>query len=117
MTRPSQRAYLQHIRDALQASLEYSAGGRESFFASRMIQDAVVRNLEIVGEAAKGLDDATKQLAPEVPWRRISGMRDVLVHHYFGVDLQAVWGVIEVEARTLLATVERLIAESESGNS
>jgi uncharacterized protein with HEPN domain len=110
MTRPTQLAYLRHVRDALLAVLEYTGEGRAGFFASKMVQDAVLRNLEVVGEAVKGLDDPTKARVPEVPWRRIAGMRDVLIHHYFGVDLEAVWRVVEAEVPNLLAATERLIA-------
>ena len=111
MTAPSQIAYLQHVRDALLSVKEYTVSGRGGFFASKLIQDAVVRNLEIIGEAAKGLAPATRSLAAEVPWRRIAGMRDQLIHHYFGVDLEVVWRVVEVEVEPLLRVVERLIAE------
>ena len=69
MTRPTQLAYLCHMRDALAAVREYTAGGREAFVASPMIQDAVLRNLEVIGEAVKGLDDSSRSRAPDVPWR------------------------------------------------
>ena len=74
-----------------------------------MAQDAVVRNLEIIGEAVKGLASETRGGAPAIPWRRISGMRDQLIHHYFGVDLEVVWRVVEIELEPLLDAVERLI--------
>ncbi len=93
MNAPTQLAYLEHVRDAVRAVLEYTAEGKAAFFASRMMQDAVVRNLEVIGEAVKGLDAETRARAPQVPWRRIAGMRDVLIHHYFGVDLEVVWRI------------------------
>jgi len=111
MNAPTQLAYLQHVRDALRAVLEYTAEGRATFLGSRMVQDAVVRNLEVVGEAVKGLDGEMRARAPDVPWRRIAGMRDVLIHHYFGVDLEVVWRVVEVEAPSLLVVVEKLIED------
>lgn len=111
MNAPTQRAYLLHVRDALLSVKEYTSGGRDTFFASKLIQDAVVRNLEIVGEAVKALADETRSRAPEVPWRRIAGMRDQLIHHYFGVDFEVVWRVVEVEIDPLLRVVERMLAE------
>jgi uncharacterized protein with HEPN domain len=88
MTLPTQVIYLRHIRDALLAVMDYTKDGRDLFLRSKIVQDAVLRNLEIVGEAAKGLSAETRSRAPEIPWRRIGGMRDVLIHSYFGVDLR-----------------------------
>jgi len=114
MNAPTQLVYLQHLRDAPRAVLEYTANGGAAFFESRMMQDAVVRNLEVVGEAVMGLDAETRARAPHVPWRRIAGMRDVLIHHYFGVDLEVVWRVVEVEVPSLLGVVEKLIEHFET---
>jgi uncharacterized protein with HEPN domain len=111
MTPPTQLAYLCHIRDALNAVREYTAGGRDAFFASQLIQDAVLRNLEVIGEAVQGLDDGSRSRAPDVPWRRIAGMRDVLIHEYFGVDLDVIWRVVEDEVPELLVVTGRLIDE------
>jgi uncharacterized protein with HEPN domain len=76
-----------------------------------MIQDAVLRNLEVLGEAVKGLDDTSRSRAPDVPWRRIAAMRDVLIHEYFGVDLDVIWRVVEDEVPDLLLVTGRLIDE------
>jgi hypothetical protein len=79
--------------------------------ASRMVQDATIRNLEVIGEAVKGLSEQTRSRAPGVPWRRIAGMRDQLIHHYFGVDLEVVWRVVEAELGPLRQAVDRLLDE------
>lgn len=84
------RAYLLHIKDAIERIREYTAGGRPAFDSERMIRDAVIRNLEIIGEATKQLSEGARNRQPSVPWKNIAGMRDVLIHHYFGVDLEAV---------------------------
>jgi uncharacterized protein with HEPN domain len=83
-----------------------------------MVQDAVVRNLEIVGEAAKRLSPKLRERAPGIPWREMAGMRDKLVHDYFGVDLDLVWDVVAAElpaARTrILLLLDEL--EDDSGS-
>jgi uncharacterized protein with HEPN domain len=104
-----QRVYLLHAVDAIDAILEYTAEGREGFFSDRKTQDAVIRNIEILGQAVKGLSEETRALEPEVPWRQIAGMRDKLIHEYFGVDLGLVWDVVERELPGLRVTMERLI--------
>jgi len=86
-----ERVYLGHIRDAVNDIEQYTSVGRDAFVAERMRHDAVIRKLEIIGEAVKQLSDATKDRRPEIPWKQIAGMRDRLTHDYFGVDLALVW--------------------------
>lgn len=61
------------------------------------LRDVVIRNVEVIGQAVKGISDQTRSLEPDVPWRQIAGMRDKLIHEYFGVDLALVWDVVERE--------------------
>lgn len=89
------QAYLAHIRDAIRVVREYTEEGEEAFFQDRKTQDAVIRNLEIIGEAVKSLPADMKSRHESVPWKNIAGMRDRLIHHYFGVNLKMVWGVVE----------------------
>lgn len=102
--------YLRHIVDAIKNIEAYTEGGREEFFATKMIQDAVIRNLEIIGEAVKNLSPAFRGEHPDVPWKQISGLRDVLIHHYFGVDLDSVWLVVEGRLPGLLQRLEPMLA-------
>jgi len=97
--------YLAHIRDAIQAVREYTKDGEDVFFRDRKTQDAVIRNLEIIGEAVKNLPSELTDRYAEVPWKTIAGMRDRLIHHYFGVNLKLVWGVVE----TRLAELDKVI--------
>jgi uncharacterized protein with HEPN domain len=96
-----QRVYVLHALDAIDTILEYTVGGREEFMMDRKTQDAVIRNVEILGQAVKGLAEETRSLDSTVPWRQIAGMRDKLIHDYFGVDLTLVWDVVERELPTL----------------
>lgn len=112
MSTPAEVAYLKHIRDAISSVREYTASGKSGFLASKMVQDAVMRNLEIIGEATKGLSADTRNRSPNIPWRRIAGMRDQLIHHYFGVELEVVWRVVEVELEPLRTEIDRLLTEA-----
>ena len=90
------RVHLGHIRDAINDIEVYASVGRGAFMAERMRQDAIVRKLEIIGEAVKQLSKATKDRRSEIPWKQIAGMSDRLTHDYFGVDVALVWRVISV---------------------
>jgi len=102
--------YLEHIRDAAETIAEHLRGSDESaFMRSRLLQDAVIRELQIVGEATKRLSPSVRQGNPEVPWQDIAGMRDKLVHDYFGVDLAAVWLAATEDVPELLNRVREIL--------
>jgi uncharacterized protein with HEPN domain len=85
-------AYLKHIGDAINRIEEYLQGVTESEFHNRyLIQDGVIRQIEIIGEASKQVSKETRENNTHIPWRDIAGMRDKLIHHYFGVDMAEVW--------------------------
>lgn len=103
------RIYLLHVRDAIQHIVSYTAAGKESFFSDRKTQDAVVRNLEIIGEAIKRVSVTLKEAHPDIAWKPIAGMRDKLIHDYFGVNLQLVWDVVERDLPVLKQKIGRLL--------
>jgi uncharacterized protein with HEPN domain len=107
-----ERVYLLHAIDSIDAIRSYTADGRDAFFADQKTQDAVIRNIEIIGQAVKGVSEETRALEPGVPWRQIAGMRDKLIHEYFGVDLALVWDVVESELPTLRPRLEELVQRS-----
>ncbi|MCD5406936.1 MAG: DUF86 domain-containing protein [Desulfotomaculum sp.] len=84
--------YLKHVLESIQLIEEYICNiSREDFYKSKQIQDAVIRRFEIIGEATKNISPLFKSRYNRVPWREMAGMRNVLIHEYFGVDLQDVW--------------------------
>ncbi len=89
------RVYLAHILESIDKIARFTVDGKLRFLQDPMVHDAVVRNLEIIGEAAKRVDDSYRTAHPEVPWRALAGLRDVLIHQYEGVDLERVWAVVE----------------------
>ncbi len=88
--------YLKHIVDAIMRIETYVQGMKyESFMETSLVQDGVIRQLEIIGEATKNLSDDLRSKSPEIVWKDMAGMRDKLIHQYFGVDLVAVWDSVE----------------------
>jgi uncharacterized protein with HEPN domain len=102
--------YLQDILDASHKIEDYTAGyGLESFKADSKTFDAVLRNLEIIGEAAKRIPEDVRRRLTEIDWKRIAGLRDILAHAYFSVDPEIIWDIIKSEMPALRAGVERFI--------
>ncbi len=101
--------YLESIRDCLERIAEYTATGKQAFLDSRLIQDGVIRNLEVIGEATKNLSSELRESNPAIPWRQIAGMRDVLIHDYLKVNFGRVWRTVENDLPPLTAAVSTLL--------
>ncbi|HAG50696.1 MAG: hypothetical protein A2X87_01085 [Deltaproteobacteria bacterium GWC2_42_51] len=90
------KLYLHDIRESILAIEDYiGALTEDDFYKSRQVQDAVLRRLEVIGEAVKNIDDHFRNRYPDIPWKKIAGMRDVVIHEYFGVSLKRVWNVVK----------------------
>lgn len=105
------RLYLLHVRDACTRILDYCRSGEAHFRTETMIQDAIIRNFQIIGEAVKKVSPELKERTPQLHWRAIAGMRDKLVHGYFDVDLQVVWESATLSVPALLPQIIELIEQ------
>jgi uncharacterized protein with HEPN domain len=103
------RLYLHHMLERCRRITGFIAPGRDGFLASEVLQDAVIRNVEVIGEAAKRVSgDARRHLA-QLDWKAICGMRDVLIHDYIGVDLDEVWNVASSRIPELQRALEQFL--------
>lgn len=104
--------YLEDILESAQKVQRYAVGLTFDQFGSQdVIFDAVVRNLEIIGEAAKHLPPEARAMMPDVDWSKVAGFRDVIVHGYFGLDVHVIWDVVQSKIPALISSVEKALYE------
>lgn len=103
------RVYLAQILECIDRIREYTTDGKEVFFADSRTQDAVIRNFEVIGEAAKRIPDEYRNTHREIPWRELVGFRDVLIHQYEGVSVAEVWRIIEKDLEPLREAITALL--------
>lgn len=106
------RVLLAHMRECIERIREYTGSDRGRFEASRLVQDAVVRNLQTLTESSQRLSDGCKATEPTVPWRELAGFRNVIVHGYLGIDHAAIWLVVEQDLPPLADALDRMAARS-----
>lgn len=104
--------FLRDILRAVSAIERYTEAGKETFFASELIQDAVVRRLEIMGEAARNVSPALREAEKAVPWKLMIGTRDNLIHGYFKVDLDVAWAIVEHDLAPLKREIARILGQA-----
>ncbi|MFX0114719.1 MAG: DUF86 domain-containing protein [Candidatus Hodarchaeota archaeon] len=105
-------AYLKHIRDAIAKIAKYLGDiSYDSFLENDLVQDAVIRQIEIMGEATKRLSQEIRTSHPFIPWKSIAGMRDKLIHDYLGVDPDAVWDTVTNDLPALKKEITNLISQ------
>lgn len=104
---------LRDIQEAIERITKYTSQGRELFDRDELVQTWVVHHLEIIGEAARSIPQDFKNLHPEIPWKQISGMRNILIHVYFGVDKDIVWAVVERDLPVLKVGIRAILEMGE----
>lgn len=101
--------YLSDVLDSIEKILEYTHGmSFESFKQNKLIVDAVMRNLEIIGEAAKRIPPELKRNNPHVEWKKITGLRDILIHEYAAINLEIVWDIVSNKIPELKRSIEEI---------
>jgi len=105
-----QRPYLTDILERIRRIEHATDAGRDAFVTDVLLQDAVIRSFEVIGEIVKRLSPDLTAAHPTIPWRQIAGFRDVLIHNYEQVDIEAVWRVVEEDLPPLRAAVEAMLA-------
>ena len=107
--------YLRHVQECIARIEQYTEAGRAAFLASTLVQDGVMRNLQTLGQSALKLSEALKSSHPEVDWKSIVGLRNVLVHDYLGVNVARIWEIVErdlPDLKTKVATIQSSLASS-----
>lgn len=108
--------FLRDIQEAMRRIAAYTEGmAHDRFLADTKTQDAVIRNLEIMGEATKGLSAQLRSRYPDVAWKGMAGVRDRLIHHYFGINLDIVWDIATGELSLLESQVQEILQDVQGG--
>ena len=106
------RFYLEDMRTSCEKVIQFIRGmSQAQFLADQKTYDAVMRNLEIIGEAAKHVPSEVRDRHTEVDWRRVAAFRDVAIHEYFGIDVDVVWDIVQNKLPALHRQIQQLLSE------
>jgi uncharacterized protein with HEPN domain len=105
----SDLAYTDHIINCIKKIRKFVKGiDKKEFAKNELIQDAIIRNFEVIGEASKKISPDFKKVYNNIPWKEISGMRDKLIHDYLGIDIDVIWKTIEQDLQVLQKELKKL---------
>ncbi|MGA3164808.1 MAG: HepT-like ribonuclease domain-containing protein [Terriglobia bacterium] len=103
--------YLQHILECIRRIEEDTRDGHEMFLRMHTLQDAVLRNLQILSESTQHLSDASKDKHPEIEWKRIAAFRNFLVHNYLGIDIERIWEIVQRDVPALKRAAQEMLEQ------
>jgi len=111
------KIFLKHIQESINEIEKYTKNlDAKKFHNKLQVQDAVIGRLEIIGEAVKNIPGAFRNKYPDIPWPKIAGMRDILIHNYFGVDINLVWNIVVKELPKLKKEIEIMLEDQKIDN-
>ena len=106
------KVYLEDTLEAVQKIQKYTEGfSIDTFSRDSKTLDAVVRNLEIIGEAAKRIPDEIRSKYPGIEWKKITGLRDILIHEYFGINIEIIWDILQKKLPALEKEIKKILSE------
>jgi len=104
--------FIEDILENIKDIESFSKGlTKDKLEKSKLKQNAIVRSLEVIGEAVKNIPESFRKKYPKIPWKRIAGLRDVIIHAYFGINFERIWGVIKKDLPNLKEQIEKIIKE------
>ncbi|MBL8163869.1 MAG: DUF86 domain-containing protein [Anaerolineae bacterium] len=104
------RAFVEDMLARIELVTEFTRDGKAAFVESRMMQEAVIRGLEVIGEASRNVSEPLRAAHPEVPWRQIAAFRNFVIHVYWEIKVERIWEIVENDLPTLKTQLETLLA-------
>lgn len=109
MSKRDDRAFIEDMLARIALIQDFTSGGSDAFMQSRMMQEAVLRGLEVIGEASRNISEALRDSYPDVPWRQIAALRNFVIHVYWDVKLERIWEIVENDLPKLKPQLEAIL--------